>query len=179
MIWNIHAPLDSQLHALASDDLFEALHVAVRYHHVLSIVLILTRLVKENRIYYVLGNICCHNQCKECWSNRLHLLHYLQDRTVLERDFANVRAQIRTARLTNCFAIQRHFLLMNPITDVVARHILETSKRNWTKATAVVFAVLMWNAWKRRQLHPDSRYIRGLAARFTAYAKQASHAPSG
>lgn len=168
MIWNIHAPLDPQLNAIASEDLLEALHVAVLYHHMLSLVLILSRLVKEDRISksFVLGYICCHHHCKECFAARLHMFHYLIDRTILEEDVRRVRDLIRTARLNNNFAIQRHHMLLHPTTDVVARHILTTAQKHWSKATAVVFAVLMWNAWKRRQLHPDSRYVKGLATRF-------------
>jgi hypothetical protein len=168
MIWNMHVPLEPQLDALHSNDLLEALHVAVRYHHTLSIVLILSRLVKEDRISnsYVLGYICCLDHCKTCWEVRRHVFHYLIDRTILEKDMVRVRNLIRTARLNNTFAIQRHHMLLHPTTDIVTQHILQTAHKNWTKATAVVFAVLMWNAWKRRQLHPDSRYVKGLAVRF-------------
>ena len=165
-MWNIYAQLEPQLNALHSNDLFEALHVAVHYHHLPSLVLILTRMAKEGLVTFVLGQICCHDHCKTCWEVRRHVFHYLLDRSVLEKDMVRVRSLIRTARLSNSFAIQRHHLLLHPTTDVVAQHVLQTARANWTKATACVFAVLMWNAWKRRQLHPDSRYVKGLAKRF-------------
>lgn len=169
-MWDIHSSLEPQLLALSSDDLFDALQVALLHHHVLSLVLILSRLSKEGRLPTILGQICCSDHCKRCWEVRRHVFHYLIDRSIFDVDYARVRRLIRSARVGGNFSIQRHHMLLHPTTDVVTHHVLQTARMNWTKATAVVFATLMWNAWKRRQLCPDSRYVKGLACRWTHFS---------
>jgi hypothetical protein len=134
----------------------EAFFLAVKEHNIPFILSLAPR--------FVLGDVNCTYRCTEC----AYVRSVLFDLLPLEEDFKRVRALIRKARLDNCFVMQRPRLMMHPATDVIACHIFRTSRFHWNKATACVFAVLMWNAWKRRQLHPDSRYVKGLALRFRA-----------
>lgn len=164
------SPTDAQEVRLLDDTpprfLLDLIHACVHEHSTSALYWLLLRAKQLSIVSHVMSCIACTPRCGMCRSIRSYLLPFLLDADVLAGDFALVRHELARDRALKLDVMRKPLMLLDAATDAVAAHIFSVSKCLWGRVMFAVYAKIMWTRWLTRQLHPDSRYIRGLGRRF-------------